>query len=77
LGTERTELAESLDLTRVQYNDEMVSKFEDEKSLLMTEFTDKLKARAVQLVDLMCELGVEIDEEDTGAETAEDFSRLI
>ena len=40
-----SEAAESLDLTKIQLNEEMMSKFEDEKSLLMTEYTDKLKAR--------------------------------
>lgn len=36
LGRDKTSLAESLDLTRVQFRDE-TSKFEDEKSLLLNE----------------------------------------
>jgi len=44
-SSERTDLAESLDLTRVQFKDE-ASKFEDEKSILMAEHTGKLRARA-------------------------------
>ena len=71
-----SEAAESLDLTKIQLNEEMMSKFEDEKSLLMTEYTDKLKARVASLLELMNELGVEVDD-DCVTESAEDFSKLI
>ena len=60
----------------MQFKDE-ASKFEDEKSLLMAEYSEKLVQRAAQLVALMQELGVEI--EDSGAqEDADDgFGALL
>ena len=60
MNSEKMELAESLDLTKVQFKDE-ASRFEDEKSLLLAEHNSKLKASATQLLDLMREMGVKID----------------
>ena len=63
-------MAESLDLTRVQHNDE-ASKFEDEKSILLAEHKENLKVRTTQLLELMKEMGVKIEpsaEDDDNSE---------
>ena len=63
-----------------------MTKFEDEKSLLIAEHKDKLRAQATQLVNLMKDMGVNIgsgkkDQDDSandGDETKdEEFVELI
>ena len=71
LSRDKTDLAESLDLTKVQYREES-SKFEDEKSLLLIEHSDKLKESAKQLVALMKEMDVNVD-----MSVGDDFGGLI
>lgn len=59
-------MAESLDLTKVQFRDE-ASKLESEKSILLTEHSSKLKESADKLVALMKDTGVNVDlSEDCG-----------
>ena len=67
-------MAESLDLTRVQHNDE-ASKFEDEKSILLAEHKENLKVRTTQLLELMKEMGVKI--EQSAEDDESELSSLI
>ena len=60
----------------MQFKDE-ASKFEDEKSLLMAEYSEKLKERAAQLVELMQELGVEIEDSNAQQDPDHGFGALI
>lgn len=78
LASDKNELAESLDLTRVQFKDE-ASKFEDEKSILLNEHKEKLLDRVTELISLMREMGVNIDQSQTaeGEDESNDFGEVI
>ena len=80
LSSDKTNLAESLDLSKVQFKDE-ASKFEDEKSILLNEHKEKLKDRAKDLLDLMKEMGVNIStdrqQQSSDYDGQQDFSDVV
>lgn len=51
----------------MQFKDE-ASKFEDEKSLLLNEHMDKMRSRSKELLDLMKEMGVNIEQPTASGE---------
>lgn len=76
MNSDKSALAESLDLTKVQYKDE-ASKFEAEKSILLAEHKEKLGESAAQLVQLMKDMGVNIESQTEADEDSQDFNSLI